>query len=155
MSALLLKLIATDDAPFSKERQRENKAALIAAAYLLHNGSAKFQDIKLIGNVLNYLHSFNEKGFIDSDIEEEHARASNALVSACERRPWKLTDEEHDSILVIIGFWSDILEAATENLIRSIQFEVETTSDAAKARMTVERMKPSRRSHRKPKRKVK
>lgn len=155
MTTLVLKLMATDEAPFSKEkRDAEFKLIKTALSEMVH-GRGTFQHVQIIANALNYVHCFNSHGLIGEDIEETHGAAAKALAEVTKKFPYTITWDQYEKIQVVMGYWSDILEAATENLVRSIQHEVETTSEAAQARRSVERLRGSRRSHRKPKKKAK
>lgn len=155
MTTLILKLMATDEAPFSKEKREEYLGEINAALTAMLKGRGIFQHVQIVANALNYVHCFNAHGLIGEDIEETHGAAARALAAVTKTFPFTITQEQYDAIQVVVGYWSDILEAATENLVRSIQHEVETTSEAAEARRSVERLRGSRRSHRKPKKKAK
>lgn len=155
VSTLLMKLIATDDQPFDVETRKLNNEKLLDYLEVLRKGTTNFKAVKYLANALNYVHGFNKNGFIGEDIEELHNEAARALGAASQRKPWKATDEECEKIKVIIGIWDQILEQASEKLVREIQHEIDFVCPEAKALREAERKRIARHSHRKPKKKTK
>lgn len=145
-STLLMKMIATDDRPFSPEIQEANAAELQKFLNLLKQGTKDFAAAKYLSNALNYVFGFMKAGFVGDDISEVHEAGARALGSALDRKPlWKATDEEAEAIQKVLTIWQEIISQASENLIRQIQHQVDTVRPEAKKLKHREKMRRNQR----------
>lgn len=123
-STLLLKLIASDNAPFSQEFQDNNRKILMMHFELLKQGTTVRESLTFVTCAIRYLNGFVKAGLIDTDISEEYLLASSAIVRASEKSPYKLSTEDAVTVKVILDFWLDVVSQASMNLVREIQHKV-------------------------------
>lgn len=149
-STLLMKLIATDDRPFTTEVQKANSDTLNNYLNALKAGTSNFEVARYLTNAINYTHGFMKAGLVNDDIGDRHQEAAVALGTAFERKPWKCTEEEASKISVVLDIWKDILSQASENLVREIQHQIDVVHPQAKELRDREKM---RRNQKRKKRK--
>lgn len=125
-STLLLKLIASDDKPFSQEFQDNNRKILMMHFELLKLGTPNKESLSFVSCAISYLNGFVRSGLIDTDISAEYYLASSAIVRIAEKVPYKLTPEDAANVKVVLDFWLEVVSQATVSLVREIQHKVTT-----------------------------
>lgn len=153
---LLMSLLTHTDKTITPEARQARLARAWKAIELTKNRTASFQDWEVIAQVVNYVLGFIKQYMPgDEELVEQQKVAARSIYAMSQRTPIHMTEEELASVNLVIEYYGDILEVVTERELAGIELYINHECEAAKVKRMLNEHQRSRRSSRKPKKKVK